>query len=141
MTIQETAGRLLVYFYQLQKTAPLQVRTRQFIFTSDHPTSRLSLVTDKRWLTSDLQSISKSGEDMLNAMLYLQQLAFIRTTERSDSQKRVYTGCELTAKGVAIIEAVSFSDEGVDNFSHSFGMHIDGPISLDGLTEQMLSAK
>lgn len=138
MTIQQTAGKLLVYFYQLQRTAPLQVRVRQIVFASDNPSSRLSVMADKRWLTNDLQAISNSAEDMLNAMHYLCDKKLIRTSERSGSEKRVYTGHELTASGIAMVEAVQNSSQGAQDFNQEFQTNLASETKLSQLTDQLL---
>lgn len=140
MTVKETAGKLLLYFYQLQRTAPLQVRVRQIVFSNDGPASRLSVMADKRWLVSDLQSLSSSAEDLMNGMHYLKDNGFIRTSERSSSEKRAYTGFELTAQGIALIEGVELDSSGVAAFNQAFNLDLGSETKVANLTNSLLGA-
>ena len=70
MTIKETAGKTLLYFYQLQRTVPLEMQSRQIGFINKKE-SGLGLTSDKKWLTNDLVDINPSTIDIFNAFMYL----------------------------------------------------------------------
>lgn len=126
MTIKETAGKMLLYFYQLQRAVPSSMRYRQLVFI-DRPSGGIAMSTDKKWLTKDLLDITPSTTDILNAFVFLCDKDFIESTERASVGRSIYIGIQLTSSGIDIIEGVEGGDEGQKLFSKTFNIEVDSP--------------
>lgn len=139
MTIKETAGKMLLYFYQLQRAVPSSMRYRQLVFI-DRPTGGIAMSTDKKWLTKDLLDITPSTTDILNAFIFLCDKDFIESTERASVGRNIYVGIQMTSQGIDIIEGVEGGESGREAFSQMFNISTDGDGSIKGLIDANLSA-
>jgi hypothetical protein len=70
MTVKATAGKLLLYIYMLQRSAPLDMLRRQIVFV-DKQSKGVSLTSDKVWLAKDLLEINPNGSDIYNALQFM----------------------------------------------------------------------
>lgn len=138
MTIKETAGKMLLYFYQLQRAVPSSMRYRQLVFI-DKPAGGIVMSTDKKWLTKDLLDISSSTTDILNAFVFLCDKDFVESTERSSLGRSIYVGIQMTSNGIDIIEGVEGGGEGQKLFSQTFNIETDRDTSVEGLISANLS--
>jgi hypothetical protein len=66
---------MLLYFYQLQRTAPLTMPYRQIGFVTKKE-GGVGVTSDKKWLTKDLLSINPGSNDIFNAFLFLMKKNF-----------------------------------------------------------------
>ena len=139
MTIKETAGKILLYFYQLQRAAPSSMQYRQLAFV-DKPNGKMGMTTDKKWLTKDLLEITRSSSDALNAFMYLRAKRYIDSTERASVGKRIYVGIQLTGNGIDIVESLEHSSGGRQAFSAAFNMDVQSGASIDDLIKQHLGS-
>lgn len=134
MTIKETAGKIVLYFYQLQRVAPLDMRNRQLAFIAKKD-GGLTLTSDKKWLTSNLQSINPSAVDALNAFTYLIDKGYIRSQERVSAGARVYVEIQLTSVGIDIIEGVERGHAGKQDFYTAFNVKVEASQGVDELVK------
>lgn len=137
MTIKETAGRVLLYLYQLQRTVPASMRYRQLGFI-DKPNGGIALTSDKKWLTKDLLDINPSSSDICNAYLFLIDKGFVQSKERAASQARVYLGIHLTSRGIDIIESIEYGSEGKQAFEATFNLPIQDNENVESLIKNTL---
>lgn len=137
MTIKETAGKVLLYFYQLQRAAPLTMAHRQVGFL-DKKDKGLALTSDKRWLTKDLIDINPAATDIFNALNFLIDKGFINSRERVTAEARIYVGVQLTAAGIDIVEGVERGKDGKKDFDTTFNIKIEGSTDVDSLVKQNL---
>lgn len=138
MTIKETAGKIILYFYQLQRTVPASMPYRQIGFI-DKTSGSVSMTSDKKWLTKDLLDICSQPSDVYNAFMFLIDKGFVRSLERTATGKRVYVGIRVTADGIDTIEGVERGEEGRQNFTNTFNIAIERDTSVDELIKENLS--
>lgn len=138
MTIKETAGKIILYFYQLQRVAPLSMPSRQLGFLNKKD-GGLSLTSDKKWLTSNLLDINPAKVDILNAFMYLTDNGFIRSTERTAAEARMYVGVQLTSRGIDIVEGVERDQSGREDFQTAFNLKVESGQSVDEFIKQSLA--
>lgn len=139
MTIKETAGKMLLYFYQLQRTVPLEMRHRQLVFVT-RPDGGIIMSSDKKWLAKDLLDISGKSVDALNALMFLRGKKMIYSVERVVVGKRLYVGVQLTDRGIDVIEGVERGQSGQDDFTTMFNIAIDHDLDVDHLVKQQLGS-
>ena len=137
MTIKETAGKILLYFYQLQRTVPASMQHRQIGFL-DKKDGGVSLTSDKKWLTKDLQDINPSSSDIYNGFLFLLNKGFIKSKERSNAGAKVYMGIELADTGIDIIEGVEYGSAGKEAFMVAFNIKVHESMDTDALIKDNL---
>lgn len=140
MTIKETAGKLLLYFYQLQRTAPLTMSSRQLGFVEKKTGNGVMLTTDKKAMTTDIFDINPSATDVLNAFTFLLDKDYVDTREKVNATARVYIGAVVTVKGIDIIEGVEGGAEGVHEFERAFNIKVGSNASVDGVIRSQLKA-
>ncbi|MES2630663.1 MAG: hypothetical protein V4611_01780 [Patescibacteria group bacterium] len=138
MTIKETAGKTLLYFYQLQRTVPLTMRYRQLGFI-DRKNGGLFLTSDKKWLTNNLLDINPASIDILNAFIFLIDKGFIESKERATTEARVYVGIQLTHKGIDIVEGVESGEDGRRIFNSNFNINVAEGTTIEQLIDENLS--
>jgi|GEM_PF-1252536 len=136
MTIKETAGKILLYFYQLQRTVPLTMRYRQLGFINKK-TGGVSLTSDKKWLTSNLLSINNAPTDILNAFMFLIDKGYVQSRERATADARIYVGIELTHAGVDMVEGIEHDAQA--DFTTTFHIPVSPGANVDSLINENLS--
>lgn len=139
MTIKETAGKVLLYFYQLQRTVPLTMRNRQLGFI-DRKNSGLFLTSDKKWLTENLLDINPKSIDILNAFMFLIDKGLIQSKERATPEATVYVGIQLTHKGIDIVEGIESGIEGREKFNANFNIQVPDGMSIEQVVDAHLSS-
>lgn len=137
MTIKETAGKVLLYFYQLQRTAPLGMRHRQLGFV-EKKTGEMYLTCDKQWLKNDLSKINAVSSDVFNAFTFLLDKGLIQSAERATAGARVYMGVQLTSRGIDLVEGVESGYDGRRAFTASFNIKVDEATSAKQLIKDNL---
>lgn len=137
MTIKETAGKTLLYFYQLQRTVPLTMRYRQLGFI-ERKNGVLFLTSDKKWLTNNLLDINPASIDILNAFLFLIDKGLIQSKERATAEARVYVGIQLTHKGIDIVEGIESGADGRESFNANFNIKVADGTSIEQLIDDNL---
>lgn len=138
MTIKETSGKILLYFYQLQRTVPASMAYRQLGFI-DKPDGSVYTSSDKKWLTKDLQDINPSATDIFNAFNFLIDKGFIRSQERIGAGKRIYVGIHLTGLGIDIVEGIERGSDGRGDFHKMFNISVSSNTTVEELITQTLS--
>lgn len=138
MTIKETAGKVLLYFYKLQRASPLTMAHRQ-VGVIAKKEGGLTLTSDKTWLTKDLLGINPSATDMLNAMTFLRDKKLIQATERVAANARIYMGVQLTDKGIDIIEGIEHGHDGKQNFDMTFNIKVSESSDVEALIKENLT--
>ncbi|MEO7905103.1 MAG: hypothetical protein ABIR91_04900, partial [Candidatus Saccharimonadales bacterium] len=123
VTIKETAGKIILYFYQLQRVDPIGMGSRQLAFIGKKD-GGLALTSDKKWLTGNLLDIGASSTDVYNAFTYLTDKDFIRSKERVSATARVYVEIQLTSSGIDIIEGIERGHAGKQDFYTAFNMQV-----------------
>jgi hypothetical protein len=139
MTIKETAGKVLLYLYQLQRTDPLSMPQRQLAFISKKGTG-VAFTSDKKAFAKDLLDLNPNSTDFYNAFIFLVDKGFIVTQERANAHARVFVGAQVTDKGVDVIEGIEGSAEGRKYFEMSFNIKTDSHSTIDRLVKSQLSA-
>ncbi len=137
MTIKETAGKVLLYFYQLQRTVPLSMRYRQLGFINKK-TGSMGLTSDKKWLTSNLLDINPSTTDIYNAFTFLTDKGLIRSKGRATAEATIYVGIHLTDAGVDIVEGIERGSDGKQEFTVTFNINVADNVTVDGLVRENL---
>lgn len=132
MTIKETAGKMLLYLYQLQRTVPSSMQYRQLGFI-DKTDGKVGITSDKKWLTRDLLDISSQSSDVFNGFVFLIDKGFIRSRERTTSGARVYVGIHLTADGIDVVEGVEHGTAGKEIFSRTFNIPVGDSMNVESL--------
>lgn len=138
MTIKETAGKTLLYFYQLQRTVPLTMKYRQLGFV-DRKNGGLFLTSDKKWLTNNLQDINPVSTDIFNAFIFLIDKGLIQSRERLTAEARIYVGIQLTSKGIDLVEGIEGSAEAKQKFSDSFNIPVAATADIETVINENLS--
>ena len=140
MTIKETAGKLLLYFYQLQRTAPLTMAHRQFGFVDKKTGNGVILSSDKKAMAKDLFDINPSSTDILNAFNFLLDKDYVDTRERVTAGARVFVGMQVTVKGIDVIEGVEGGADGVKDFERAFNIRVGSNATVDSVVRSQLKA-
>ena len=138
MTIKETAGKILLYFYQLQRTVPLTMKYRQLGFV-DRKSGSLYLTSDKKWLTNNLLDINPVSTDIFNAFTFLIDKGFIQTLERTTGEAKIYVGIQLSSIGIDIVEGIEGGPDGKQVFASSFNIPVDGGADIESVIKDNLS--
>jgi hypothetical protein len=138
VTIKETAGKTLLYFYQLQRTVPLTMKYRQLGFI-DRKNGGLFLTSDKKWLTNNLLDINPVSNDILNAFTFLIDKRFIQSKERLTAEARIYVGIQLTSEGIDIIEGIEGGPEGKQRFAETFNIQVGSSADIESVISDNLS--
>lgn len=139
MTIKETAGKLILYFYQLQRTAPLSMSSRQIGFI-ERKNGSFSLTSDKKAMSADMTAINPSATDVFNAFSFLVDKGFIETQEKAAPGARVYVGARVTSRGVDIIEGIEGNIETRTKFETTFNIKVDARATVYSLVQDQLKA-
>lgn len=137
MTIKETAGKALLYFYQLQRTVPASMSGRQLGFF-DKENGGVSLTSDKKWLTKDLLDINSSSTDIFNAYTFLLDKGFIRSQERTAKAKKIYVGIYVTDTGIDIVEGIERGHDGHEEFTKMFNISVGSGANVESLIKDNL---
>lgn len=132
MTIKETAGRILLYLYQLQRTSPASMQSRQLGFINK-PDDRLALTSDKKWLTHDLLDLGSQVSGVFNGFTFLIDKGYIRAEERANKDARIYVGIRLTADGIDVVESVEMGNAGREMFAATFNIATDSGTNVETL--------
>ncbi|MFZ1301864.1 MAG: hypothetical protein WAQ27_04815 [Candidatus Microsaccharimonas sp.] len=138
MTIKETAGKVLLYFYQLQRTVPLSMPYRQLGFIDKKNGGGVFLTSDKKWLTSNLLDINPSSTDIFNAYLFLRNKGYIESRERTTAEARIYVGIQLTDLGIDMVEGIENGDIGKQDFAAAFNIKVDSSMDIEAVIQQNL---
>ena len=138
MTIKETAGKVLLFFYHLQRTAPSSMQYRQVGFL-DKPNGGVSITSDKKGFTNDLISLNPQPADIFNAFTFLLDKKFIKSEQRVAKGTTIFLGVEVTSKGIDVIESVEGGFDGARVFSETFNIKADNGTSVDTLVKNNLS--
>jgi len=138
VTIKETAGKILLYFYQLQRTVPASMPYRQVVFI-DKPDGTVSLTTDKKWLTNDLSDINRKSADVYNAFHFLVNKKFLQVRERSTSGTHIFVAIKVSDVGIDLIEGVETGSEGQQAFTTTFNISAEGATDVDSFIKDNLS--
>jgi len=138
VTIKETAGKILLYFYQLQRTVPLTMKYRQLGFV-DRKSGSLYLTSDKKWLTNNLLDINPVSTDIFNAFTFLIDKGFIQTLERTTGEAKIYVGIQLSSVGIDIVEGIEGGPDGKQVFASSFNIPVDGGADIESVIKDNLS--
>lgn len=137
ITIKETAGKMLLYFYQLQRTVPMSMPRRQLGFI-DKPDGDILFAGDKQWLTKDMRAINPSSIDILNAYTFLVEKKIIESSERIAKDKRIYVGVHVTAEGVDLVEGIEQGKDGQSNFMRMFNIAMKSNVDVERLIKDNL---
>lgn len=138
MTVKATAGKLLLYIYKLQRTAPLDMLKRQIVFV-DKQSKGVSLTSDKVWLAKDLLEIA-GGADIYNAFQFLLNQDFVSAQSKAVPNARIYAEIELTSQGFTIVEDVESGAEGAQAFRDKFNLDVRSGQKIDRVIEEQLSS-
>lgn len=138
MTIKETAGKILLYFYQLQRTVPLTMKNRQLGFV-DRKSGGLYLTSDKKWLTNNLLDINPATTDIFNAFNFLIEKGYIQTIERSTGEAKIYVGIQLSSAGIDVVEGIEGSPDDKQIFASNFNIKVDGTADIESIIKNNLS--
>jgi len=139
VTIKETAGKILLYFYQLQRTVPLTMKYRQLGFV-DRKSGGMYLTSDKKWLTNNLLDINPVSTDVLNAFTFLIDKGFIQSLERATGEATIYVGIQLSATGIDVVEGIEGGSEGKQTFTSTFNIQVDSNANIESVIKDNLSA-
>lgn len=139
MTIKETAGKVLLYFYQLQRTDPLSMQYRQLAFISKKGAG-VAFTSDKKPFAKDLLDLNPNATDFFNAFLFLVDKKFIVTEERANAHARVFVGAQVTDKGIDVIEGIEGSDRNREFFEDNFNISVSKGTTIDSLVRAQLKA-
>ena len=138
MTVKATAGKLLLYIYKLQRTAPLDMLKRQIVFVDKQPKG-LALTSDKVWLAKDLLEIA-GGADIYNAFQFLLNQDFVSARSKAVPNARIYAEIELTSLGFTIVEDIESGAEGAQLFRDKFSLDVRSGQKIDRVIEEQLSS-
>ena len=138
MTIKETSGKILLYFYQLQRTVPLTMRYRQLGFINKK-TGGIGMTSDKKWLTSNLQGINSNSTDILNGFTFLVEKGFVLTRERATNEATIYVGIQLTSAGIDMVEGIERGPDGKEEFTRMFNIQVSDSMDVEQLISENLS--
>ncbi|MGK2896039.1 MAG: hypothetical protein ACSLEY_00340 [Candidatus Saccharimonadales bacterium] len=138
MTIKETAGKVLLYFYQLQRTAPSSLRRRQLGFI-DKEDGGVSVISDKKWLVKDLLDINRESSDIFNAFVFLREKGLIDAEERATASTRIYIGLRIAGKGIDLIEGIERGTGGKEVFTVMFNINVDSSADVEALIKTNLN--
>ena len=138
MTIKETAGKILLYFYQLQRTVPLTMKYRQLGFV-DRKNGGLYVTSDKKWLTNNLLDINPVSTDVLNAFTFLIDKGFIQTLERTTGEAKIYVGIQLSSVGIDVVEGIEGGSDGKQTFTSTFNIQVDSSANIESVIKDNLS--
>ena len=137
MTIKETAGKVLLYFYQLQRRDPLSMPYRQVGFV-DRKGMGVALTSDKKAFAKDLFDINPSSADIYNAFIYLIDKKFIETQERATVGARIYVGVQVTAQGIDALEGIEGGANARHDFEQTFNIRVDSNATVDSVSRKQL---
>ena len=138
MTIKETAGKILLYFYQLQRTVPLTMKYRQLGFV-DRKTGGLYVTSDKKWLTNNLLDINSNATDVFNAFTFLIDKGFIQTRERTTGEAKIYVGIQLSSNGIDVVEGIEGGPDGKQAFMSTFNIQVGSSADIEAVIHENLS--
>jgi len=138
VTIKETAGKILLYFYQLQRTVPLTMKYRQLGFV-DRKTGGLYVTTDKKWLTNNLLDINSNATDVFNAFTFLIDKGFIQTRERTTGEAKIYVGIQLSSNGIDVVEGIEGGPDGKQAFMSTFNIQVGSSADIEAVIHENLS--
>jgi hypothetical protein len=138
VTIKETAGKILLYFYQLQRTVPLTMKYRQLGFV-DRKTGGLYVTSDKKWLTNNLLDINSNATDVFNAFTFLIDKGFIQTRERTTGEAKIYVGIQLSSNGIDVVEGIEGGPDGKQAFMSTFNIQVGSSADIEAVIHENLS--
>lgn len=136
--INKIAGRLLLYFYALQ---------RQNAFPSMEIVSFFGIQENKTEMESSsnfvkgmLKVSKKSAADIYNSLRYLKEKRFIDFKEVKTTIGDLLHNIEVTAWGVDIVEGIERSEEEKKKFNITFNIKIADNINIDSLIKNELGS-
>jgi hypothetical protein len=138
VTIKETAGKILLYFYQLQRTVPLTMKSRQLGFV-ERKNANLYVTSDKKWLTNNLLAINPVSNDIYNAYVFLIDKGFIQSSERASGDAKIFVGIQLSASGIDIVEGIEGGTDGQRDFTNTFNITLSNNARIEDVIKDNLS--
>lgn len=137
ITIKETAGKVLLYAYQLQRINPLVMPHCQIGFLNKGDKG-MGLTSDKQWLMKDLKSINPAAVDVYNALNFLLDKGYITSRHKVSASAQVYIGMQLTSNGIDIVEGVDGGSTGKKEFEKAFNIEVGSDMTSNELTDSQL---
>lgn len=140
MTIKETAGKLLLYLYELHRNTPGDMKYLQLSFDNVSG-GGVKVHSDNKQLKENLNKINPSDSDIYTAFLFLQDKYFIlaNTPTKTPQVVDFYIGVRLTDRGVDVIEGIERGQEEKQAFNVTFNIKVDNNMNVESLVKANLS--
>lgn len=134
--IKEIAGELLLYFYTKQRKHGFPVMEIIRFDGWDKIT-----MNDQSELGKDLMKICKdNAADLYNALLYLEQNAFLDVNTGRDSGGDSMHNFAVTSRGIDIIEAIERGQPERNNFYVTFNIKLADNVNVESLIKNELGS-
>ncbi len=130
MTIQQTAGKILLTLYYLETENPAKLERVSIVFI---PQSNIKLATEQ-WLNKILHEISNNDTALFNAFKYLLESGLVVNKNNNNIiGGLVVFGLHLTPKGVDTIEGIEQSNEKKQAIRSLFNINVSNNMNVDAL--------
>ncbi len=135
--IKTIAGKILLYFYSLQRTdyTKLHHATLEFFMKYVEPRKKPSLKWMRRGndLENGLAKISHNDHNIYNALRYLHDSGFIEMSNSPDTARAIFLNFRVSNAGVDIIESIERGSEEKRKFNIIFNIKLADNINIDSL--------
>lgn len=138
--IKTIAGKILLYFYSVQRTEYAKLHDFSVSFQMRHfsnPDERSPKMerSSTNELLENLLKISNRDNDIYNALLYLNGSGFIEMKESKDNVGIHLYNFQLSNHGIDIIEGIERGNDEKQIFNVTFNIKVADNVNVDSLVK------
>lgn len=137
MTIKEIAGKILLYYYEIQRENPVKLHQATTFFELKPPGEFKSIGGNDE-INTNLLKISDSTPDLYNAFNYLRQQGMLATDSNISNQYNFH-GMYVSDRGIDIIEGIERGEEEKRQFNITFNINVENNMNVESLVKANLS--
>jgi len=142
--IKTLAGKILLYFYSLQRNdyaklynLVLEFQMRHFV---DKNEKSPKIINKDNEIVKNLLEISGNDNNVYNALIYLQDKGFIKMSRSPDNTNDNFLNFSVLSGGIDIIEGIERGKNERKQFNVIFNIKVADNINIESLIKTELSS-
>jgi len=142
--IKKIAGRILLYFYLIQRNdysklcdLVLEFQMRHF---SDKNEKSPKIIHKDNEIVQNLLKIAGNDNNVYNALKYLENKGFIEMSKSSDNVNDNFLNFSVSSAGIDIIESIERGKEEKREFNIIFNIKVADNINIESLIKTELGS-
>jgi len=135
-SIKKIAGRILLYFYYVQRDNYAYLNDFSLSFQIRHFSDgeKSPVMSDKEHeISKNLIKISGSDNNIYNALIYLWKKGFINMSKSPDNVSDHFLNINVSSDGIDIVEGIERGEEEKREFHVTFNIKLAENINIESL--------